>query len=498
MARDMQVDLEVKPTLEVRAVRNLINTLEKELRKVQSGTHLPLAQKISSVYDKFIETGLAATPTSARIAFSKLTGGKFNERQQGVIRLAEGITAQKLSAEKSYNILQSQLERFKERPTPEGRANILRTISNIEKTVISINKSQKNLPHALKQVSQNVNGIKKEVSDWDFGEEGKQSATTNSLLMFAKKLTGITTLVSGAVALVRKGGQAVVNALTRGTQAMRLQAAYGKDIQWGDIRARAGIFNMSTEAAAAPSQYASDFQQRMLWGEISEREVIGLSRAGRWGRMIMSGEAKRNPEAANRAFEELVTSTDQAKMRSILRQLGLPQDVMQYNIQAYDQDTRKAYERRFKEMADTELNVAEMVYDAGNQLEVALQEASDALAAFAGDTVQLLSPQGRMAYARLREKNDTQFEREIDNIRRTRVANVMNNLGYNPNRTKQFWSNELPNPVNNINQTVNNNIVIQGNADSNTVDSLRDEMSRPQAISSWFEQAQIMGGRTTY
>lgn len=481
MARDLTIDLEVNPTLNAQAARNLINTLEKELRKVQSGTHLPLAQKVSTVYDRLIDSGLAATPTSARIAFSKLAGGKFSERQQGVLRLAEGITAKKTYAEKYYDVLQSQIERFRERPTPEGRADILKTVANIEKTVASINKSQKNLPYALKQVTQNVTGIKKEVSDWNFDEPEKQSNVKSQLLSFVKKLTGITTLAAGAVSLIKKGGQGVINALNRGAQAMRLQAAYGKDIDWRDIRARAGIFNMSTETAGATSQYASDFQQRMLWGEVSEREVIGLSRAGRWGRMVLSGEAKKNPQAANQAFEELVGSTDQAKMRSILRQLGLPQDLMQYNIQGYDTAQRAELTKKFEDVAEKEWQAAVMMYDAGNQIQVALEGVSGVLANVTGTSVATMYPRGKAVAARL----------GVDKVYEPTAGFNILSASADQIRSSVGWGN-------NINQTVNNNITIQGNADENTVAALRDEMSRPQAISGWFQQAQIMGGRTKY
>lgn len=485
----MQVELDVVPQLDVRATTNLIHTLGKTLRQTQRGMHVHLQEQISSVYDQLIKSGYARTPTEARLLFTKLAGGSFSEKNVGILRGAAGLTATKLATAKrseqisaKYEDLQAQLIKFRESPTAEGRISILKTVSSIERLMRGIDKSMRKLPYDMKQVMGAVTGIKKEVSDWDIPNK-EQDSVQNQLWAFTKKMLGITTLAGTAASFVKKGFQAIGLALQRGEQAMRLQAAYGKDIDWRDIRARAGIFNMSPEEAAAPNQYASDFQQRMMWGEISEREIIGLSRAGRWGRMVMSGEAKRNPEAANRAFEELVANTDEAKMRSILRQVGLPQGLMQYNIQGYDETTKSEYFQKFGEVAEKEWQAAVMMYDAGNQFQLFSEQISEAMAYVTATTVATASPQGKNVAARLGVNRVLEPTTGF-NVLTATPAQIRESVG---------WGN-----TNNINQTVNNNIVIQGNADSNTIDALRDEMSRPQAISSWFEQAQIMGGRTTY
>lgn len=411
MAQEITVDLGVKPTLDMRATNSLISDLEKSLRKVQTGTHLNLAKRISSVYDKLIEAGLASTPTGARIAFSKLAGGKFKEGQQGVLRLAEGMTAKRLTLkqqeEKRQQIigslsaraamLQQKAELFKEEPNEENKALLIGGIVGIRREVLKLYQeyrvNRRQIPPILRQIAQNTSSLKKEISDFD---SEKPTEQTSSNASFLKKIVGTATGISGVMTLLKKGGQAAINALNRGAQAMRLQASYGKDVNWGDVRARAGIFNMSLESAAAPSEYASDFRQRMMWGEVSEREIIGLSRMGQWGRMVMSGEAARNPDKANAVFENMVATTNQAEMRSKLRQVGLPQDLMQYNIQGYDKATREENNQKFADIAEKEWEAAVKMYDAGNQYQLAAETISGVLAETAGKGVQYISPQGRM------------------------------------------------------------------------------------------------------
>ena len=513
MARDLTMEMEITPTLNVQATRNLINTLEKELRSVRSGSHIPLARKASALMQSLMSSGVATTPTQARMILADMMGGGFSAQQKAVMRSAQNITSAQLYLQRASQLeqkrfgtlsartayLSNQYQAFQQNPTAELATGLLGGLTSIRRELLKLYQeyrvNRRQVPPILRQIAQNTSSMKREVSDWD-SQQPKGENSNNNLLVLAKKLTGIATVASGMAILFKKGTQAIASALQRGAQAMRLQAAYGKDVNWGDIRARAGIFNMSEEVAASTSEYASDFRQRMLWGEVSEREIIGLSRAGRWGRMVMSGEARRNPAAANQAFEELVATTDRAKMRSILRQLGLPQDLMQYNIQGYDKGTRAELDKKFEDLAEKEWQAAVLMYDAGNQYQIATQQLSDLLAKLTAEGVQYISPQGR-AFAR-NMGVEVVTEPEISQLKRRTRDSFGRAVLPTYDVLKPMVETLVSRTPHNINQTVNNNIVIQGNADANTVDALRDEMSRPQAISSWFEQAQLMGGSTTY
>lgn len=517
MARELSIDLEVNPTLNTQATRNLINTLEKEIRTVKSGQHLSLAKKASSVMQNWIYSGVASTPTQARMILTDMMGGSFSAQQKAVLRSAQNITTAQLYLQKTNRVeqqklgtlsaraayLQNQYQAFQQHPTSEIATGLLVGLTGIRRELLKLYQeyrvNRRQIPPILRQIAQNTSSMKKDVSDWDTEQE-KTSMSGNSVLAFTKKLTGIAAISSGIVSVLKKGWQAIQSSLGRGMQALRLEAAYGRSVDWGDVRARAGIFNMSTEAAASTSEYASDFRQRMMWGEISEREIIGLSRAGRWGRLVMSGAAARNPALANQAFEEMVANTDPAKMRSILRQLGLSQELMGYRIQGYDTKTRQEYEDKFRIMAASELDVAKMMYDAGNQMQVALEEVSTALSVFAGETVQLLSPQGREVYNRLRgtEENLKASYNPETAARNREIARITNAYGIDKGMLgEQFWSNKIPTP-HPINQTINNNITISGNVDMDNVDSITEKMSAELAKSNYDSIANAIGARTSF
>lgn len=513
MARDLSIDLEVNPILDTRATKNLVSTLEKELRSVKSGQHLPLARRASSVMRGLMDSGVATTSTQARIILADMMGGGFSSQQKAVLRSAQNITSAQLFLEKTNRIqqqrisavaaraatLSNQYQVFEQSPTAQGATALLVGLTGIRRELLKLYQeyrvNRRQVPQILRQIAQNTSSMKREVSDWGTPTDNVSSSGASGALDFTRKLTGIAAGVSGVVSVLKKGWQAIQSSLGRGMQALRLEAAYGRSVDWGDVRARAGLFNMSTEAAASTSEYAADFRQRMMWGEISEREIIGLSRAGRWGRMIMSGEAARNPALANQAFEEMVANTEPAKMRSILRQLGLSQELMGYRVQAYDTTTRQEYEDRFRIMASSELDVAKMMYDAGNQMQVALEEASTALSVFAGEAVQSLSPQGRAAYERLRgagieDTTKTAMSREYTRIRE-RYGIDRGILGDN------FWSNKMVSPQS-VSQTVNNNVTINGNVDMDNIDSITERMSAELAKSNYDMAANAIGARTSF
>ena len=534
MARDITMEMEINPVLNSKQFDAELRDLEKKLRSIRSGQHSSTSALGARLIQSLIGSGKATTATQARMVLADMMGGGFTGPQKANLRVAQNVAQRNITqsmAEWSANRAQvkslsaraaqeravftrlsarewainNAFHAFEKDPTSEGANSLMSNIVSLRRELLKLYQeyrvNRRQVPPLLRQIAQNTSGLKKEVSDWDLGN--KQSTGTSVGTDLAKKLIGGATLATAVTSLLKKGGQAIMNALGRGTQAMRLEAAYGNQVSWGDVRARAGVFNMSTESAVAPSEYAADFRQRMLWGEISEREIIGLSRAGRWGRMVMSGEAARNPEAANQAFEEMVANTDKSKMRSILRQLGLTQELMNYNIQAYDTNTRREYEDRFRIMADTELDVAKMMYDAGNQLEVSLQEVSTALSAFAAETVQLLSPQGRAAYERLKGQSDVyQINRARESSSRL-IAQTEAGLGINRGiMSDSFWSMKMPTPTNPLSGnpvTVNvtNNMNVNGNVDMDNIDEITNRMNAATSKAMYDEMVNGMPGMRT-
>lgn len=464
MARDMQMEMEINPVLNTKVFDSELKKLEKQLRSLRSGEHKNTSALGSRLIQSMIASGQATTTTQARMIIEGRMGGGFSQEAKANLRVAQNkaqiaineqkqITTAQLVQERQENLAiarakASEEKEQKQKEQAAARANIIKenqekkdakTLSRVGWATWSLNNrfeklksapttqgtnafiadvkamrtelfklyqeyrlNRREVPQFLRQIAQNTQNMIREVSDWDLGDnKDEKGSSFKSVLGKLSSLVGIGTII-------KKGYEGFRHTLDRGMQALRLEAAYGRDVNWGDVRARAGIFNMSTEAAMAPSKYASDFRQRMMWGEVSEREIIGLSRAGKWGRMVMSGAAARNPEAANQAFEELVVNTDKAKMRSILGQLGLTQELMGYNVQPYDQKIRQEYTDQFKEMAAAELNVAKALYDAGNQIQVALEKASTLIGVGAAETVKATDPQSREVAKRLGETTSAQ------------------------------------------------------------------------------------------
>lgn len=423
MARDIVIDAEINPKVNFQELDVQIAALQKRLRSAKSGAYSKESDRIANLIQTLKNTGIVSSEIQGRRFLEKRMGGRFDPFQSSIFLMAQekartgyrdskepSMTSVFASAseaqEKIRNLrflgrewaIRNEFEAFQQNPTQESATVVMGNIVALRRDLLKLyaeyRVNRRQVPQILRQIAQNTAALKKDVSDFDSGEPqsaGGGSSTGGTL----KKIIGVASISSLVTGLIRKGGQGLVAALNRGAQAMRLQAAYGREVNWGDIRARSAVFNMSTESAAAPSQYASDFRQRMMWGEVSEREIIGLSRAGQWGRMVMSGEAARNPEKANAVFEKMVASTDHAQMRSILSQLGLPQDLMQYKIQGYSKETRAEYNQKFAEIADKEWRAAVMMFDAGNQYQLVTEQLSDAIAEVTGKGVQYMSAQGR-------------------------------------------------------------------------------------------------------
>ena len=532
MANDLRIKADVVPVLDEQAANATIKKIQSLSGRVKTGQHTQsvaqLEKEVKNLVATLVYTGRALTTTSGRIQTEQLMGGGLSPQVKAALRsgadqaggaLRKGLISPYTSFSEgqikrlmpvaqstatSYNELLQKFLREKENPTQEGTSTLLGNISILRRDVLKLYQEYRiqgrRVPKILQQIAQNTSGMKKEASDWKTPSITEATTSGGGVLNFLKNFAKVGIGVTSIAGLLKKGKDSLQLALERGEQALRLRAAYGESVNWGDVRARAGMFNMSVESAMAPNKYAADFGQRMMWGEISEREIIGLSRAGRWGRMVMSGEAARNPGAANAAFESMVASTNPAKMRSILRQLGLPEDVMNYRLQPYNEQDRKEYEKAFREIADKELLAAEALYDAGNQLQVAGESISKFIADEAGILVQTASPQGRRVLERLTGKPADVLAADYSMKRAT--SPIMNTMY----AMKGIFGGDYSGLVNNLKNlsgnTVNNNlttnITIQGNADEQTVDELQDAVSRSSAISSWLEQTKQMGGLTSY
>lgn len=517
MANEMTMDVVLNPVLNTQQFNAEVSKLEKQLRSMKSGRHATTAALGSRLIQSLVESGQAATATQARIILSDFMGGGFSNLAKANLRTAQNQAQLTINRQKQQNALQlkqaqiglsqeskarmstlgflgrqwavqNQYRAVEKEPDKEGATYLLGNIVSLRRDLLKLyleyRVNRRQIPPLLRQIAQNTSTLRREVSDWSDTKDEK-SAGSNMIMGLTKKLLGAAALST----IYKKSTEAIKAALDRGMQAIYLKAAYGNDVNWADVRARAGIYNMSVEAAASTSQYASDFRQRMMWGEISEREIVGLSRAGKWGRMVMSGEAARNPAAANQAFEEMVATTDQAKMRSILRQLGLSQELMNYNIQGYDQGTRAEFFDKFGEIAEKEWQAAVLMYDAGNQYQAYAEQISETMAMIAGVGVANISPQGRAFAERMGVGLQGLSDRNLEGANPFVKNIVQQNQG--------SWVNwggpsDLVKQINVVN---NNTYNVEGNLDRDAVNDI-DRINRETAVAQYTQMAQSLGSRT--
>lgn len=432
---DAQLDIGVNPIVNIKKWEKDVAQLRKILK---SGTEKEAVDLISGMIRTLRKHNLAASPTQGRMEIESITG-KMSAKDKATFRMAQNrvqleessakqqlreeeriaasIERKKLSQQRSKERVQSQyqslveratylkedFQEYKENPTRHGggvltgkATSLLRDIQKFLDKSTRVNKKEEEY---LRVIALNTSAMKKDVQDTEKKEERK-----TSLIAGAKKASAALFGISSFIGLLKRGYKGVQGAFERGMQALQMEAAYGKTVDWRDVTTRSALFKMSKETAAEPSKYAGDFRQRLLWGEVGEREIIGLSRAGEWGKMVMSGEAARNPKKAAQAFEDLVASTDKAEMRSILGQIGLSQENMNYNMQAYDAKTRGEYSERFSELVDAEKFIAVSFFDVANQADLLAKEISKVVGEMAGEAINYASPQSRAAAENLKAR----------------------------------------------------------------------------------------------
>lgn len=441
------------------------------------------------------------------------------------------------------DVLQKQLSRFADSPNKINSLAITQSIKSLQDSIgkhyIEQRQRGRKIEKSILNIERYANQAKKHVSDFD---SEQQAASGGGFFgKIAAFISNPAALVAGAVAsgaimIAKKVTPMVAKAFDRGLATLRTEAAYGRAVNMSDIRTRAELFNMPIESAMAPNRYAADFQQRMMWGEVSEREIIGLARAGKWGRMVMTGEAARNPEKANAVFEQMVASTNPAQMRHIMSQLGLPvEDLMSYRMQPYSPEQRAEYAKLIGELVETEKGVTAGLYDLGNQISVLGEQLSALAGKEVADVATSLSPQAQDVANRLGYQESTTLERRaggmveralgLDEVVRdlnkipglkaaseTLTAGIATgqypriiNTDANPwggALTKGFLSGQYPRQVN----VDVGGVTINGNVDENNVDNLVDQITdrveekinSRESVAQYYKDAERAGALTGF
>lgn len=329
MAVDATIEVGVKPVLD----RSAFNSMEKELRSVHGGAHSPLTRKLSSVINQMVKSGEATNVTQARMILEAFFGGGFAPRAKAIFRRAQNIAQVQINQEKSAAFAAEKLK--KEESDNLTKQDLLKQFGVIQKyqDAKSYPRYWKQLLADTKQFNKITNNQYKETVKMQESLENiaPKTAKGGALDAFVAKL--MPKMGWAAVgAAVYKGVQFLMNRAAAGIQkgetALTEHTIYGMGRNIGLTRALQYGWNISEEAASAPDRYAQDFQMRQAWGQVSDQEYIGLSRMGEYGRMVMSGQAARDPVGAMKALRSWMQTTNRAEVRSAMGQVGLPLEIM--------------------------------------------------------------------------------------------------------------------------------------------------------------------------
>lgn len=509
MARyEATIDVGINPILDQKQFDAELRKLEKGLRAIRHGTHTDVSNRGARLINYLMSTGQAISPTQGRMILSDRMGGGFSSVARANLRTAQNQAQFMINAQRqsdlikrrnveTYNsflareqYLKEDYQAYKDNPTRASGAALITKLTafarDVKRFAEKATTNKKKLEEYARLIALNTGAMKKDITDTEKKEQTKQSFWGG-----AKKLSAAIFGISSFIGLLKRGYKAVQDAYNRGLEGLRSEAAYGKSVNWGDVATRSALFKMSQEAAAEPSRYAADFRQRMLWGEIGEREIIGLARAGKWGQMVLSGEAARNPAKANQAFEDLVASTNQGEMRSILRQLGFSQEAMNYNLQAYNQSTRSEYQETFSNLVESEKLIAASFFDVANQANLLGRELADAVGLLSGEVINYASPQAQAASKALKNRfgivgSGTYLEKMKEESKKE-----MSLIAPAPAFSEKNGSSITLN-------VTNNNTINANGAGLDSADEFGNRLGGATAGAIYTDLAKVMGGRTGF
>lgn len=353
---DATIELGVKPVLDLQYTKKLMDSLEKELRSVRGGTHKALTQKLSTVMQQMVASGEATTATQARIALADMLGGRFSPQSKGILRRAQNQAQIVINKEKSasyaaqqirareqkqssglssaYDAMMMRYEVFKGTPSESNRDKLLNAVLSVNNHLSNMSKDSKVETKNIAKIEKDTRAIGKEASEFKFT---KPSGTVSafSAVEFLKgsmrgvfKLLGIGTAWGAVKKVVNMG----LEGIKEGYNDLVEQSIYGANRDIAGTRSLSKMYGIKEESLVGAERYALDFRQRMIMGEVSDREFLALSKMGSLGQMVVSGEAANNPERFQKALQEYIRANkgNEAEVRQNLRYLGLNPDIMAY------------------------------------------------------------------------------------------------------------------------------------------------------------------------
>lgn len=417
MARDMEMDMLIKPIVDTKAFDAGLKKLQSMAQKGVSGLSGQQTVRFEALASRLISSlvvsGRATTATQGRMqvqsALGRISGetasilrgaqniaeiavrqgrvlhGSFSERQISRFRpdLAGVATA--------YNNMVTRYSAFKGTPTEQGKNELLKAVQDMRTYLGNISKDRKINLKTISKIEKDTKTIGKEATNWRAVTTPSTATSAVGAISFLKsglsgllKIFGLGTLIGAAKKWVDFG----ISGTKEGSAALLEQAMYGSNRNIAIGRSRAKMYGLDESVTAAPERYALDFRQRMMYGEVSDKEWIALSRMGGLGRMIVSGQAAQNPKAFQQALEEYISANrgNEAEVRQTLSWLGLSPQLMKYAAIRYSEEDRTKIEEAYSEALKKEKEAAVLIWKTADDLAKFLQslktEAANTLASF--------------------------------------------------------------------------------------------------------------------
>lgn len=381
---EINIEAGIVPVLDQRSADAVMKRLQTMLSHLGTAQHTALAQEFQNLFGQAVASrvasGRATTPTSARIAMEQSLGIKGGSAAKALAREAADMAAIALKqgrispytsfspkqikmwrsdlggAATAYNDMLKSYEAFKIAPNKETQSELIKAIMLVNTQLANMSKDRKAESKTVDKIEKDAKAIHKETKDFT-----KPTETANALGAAAAIKGSMKGIMRGALGMfglssvwsaLKKFGSMGIQSIKEGYNDLVEQSVYGANRDIGGTRALSTMYGMKEESLVGAERYALDFRQRMIMGEVSDREFIALSKMGSLGQMIVSGEAGRNPQQFQKALQEYIRANkgNEAEVRQNLRYLGLNPEIMAYGAIEHEAEREKQIRDVYEEL----------------------------------------------------------------------------------------------------------------------------------------------------
>ena len=381
---EINIEAGIVPVLDQRSADAVMKRLQTMLSRLGTAQHTALAQEFQNLFGQAVASrvasGRATTATSARIAMEQSLGIRGGSAAKALAREAADMAAIALKqgrvspytsfsprqikmwrsdlggAATAYNDMLKSYEAFKIAPNKETQSELIKAIMLVNTQLANMSKDRKAESKTVDKIEKDAKAIHKEAKDFT-----KPTETANALGAAAAIKGSIKGIMRGALGMfglssvwnaLKKFGLMGVQSIKEGYNDLVEQSVYGANRDIAGTRALSTMYGMKEESLVGAERYALDFRQRMMMGEVSDREFIALSKMGALGQMIVSGEAGRNPAQFQKAIQDYIRTNkgNEAEVRQNLRYLGLNPDIMAYGAIQHEAEREQQVTETYEEL----------------------------------------------------------------------------------------------------------------------------------------------------